>query len=65
MNLETKDPKDMEVIIMNKPVIYFIEYTNSIKFFQNGVSFDMIKNEITFKQFNKIKNKYNFIDLLA
>lgn len=50
---------------MNKPTIYFIEYTNSIKFFQNGVSFDMMKNEITFKQFNKIKNKYNFVDLLA
>lgn len=50
---------------MKKITIYFIEYKHSIKFFgNNGNIFEMLKNDFTFKQFQKIKNKYNFINLL-
>lgn len=48
-----------------KKTIYFIEYLNTIVFFQDGVKFEMIKNENTFKQFQKIKNKYFFKNLLT
>jgi hypothetical protein len=49
----------------SKVTIYYIEYHNTIKFFQGSNSFDMIKNEQTRQQFNRIKNRYTFIDLLA
>lgn len=46
--------------------IYYIEYDNSIKFFKDDVSFDMIKNEFTYKGLQKIlkSKKYKFINLL-
>ena len=56
--------KEREVIKMKK-TIYFIEYLNTIVFFQDGVKFEMIKNEDTYKQFQKIKNKYFFKNLLT
>ncbi len=47
--------------------IFYIEYANSIKFFKDNVSFDMIKNNKTYKAFQKIldSKKYNFVNLLA
>lgn len=46
--------------------IYFIEYKNSIKFFQNETTFELIKNEKNFIQFQKVlsSGKYNFINLI-
>lgn len=46
--------------------IYFIEYKSSIKFFQNETTFELIKNEKNFIQFQKIlkSGKYNFINLI-
>lgn len=46
--------------------IYYIEYKNSIKFFQNEKSFELIKNERNFGEFQKVlkSGKYNFINLL-
>lgn len=46
--------------------IYFIEYKNSIKFFQNETTFELIKNEKNFLEFQKILNskKYKFISLI-
>jgi hypothetical protein len=46
-------------------IIYFIEYENSIVFLQDNVRFEMIKNTFTFNQFQKIKNKFNFKNLLT
>ena len=46
------------------PIIYFIEYETSIVFLQDNVRFEMWKNDFTYKAFQKIKNKYKFIDLL-
>ena len=47
--------------------VYFIEYADSIKFFKDNISFDMIKNSKTYTAFKKVldSKKYNFIDLLA
>lgn len=51
---------------MNKQVIYFIEYKNSIKFFgDNGDTFEMWKNELSWKYFTKIKNQFIFKNLLT
>lgn len=44
--------------------IYFIEYSYCIKFFKDDKIFTLIKNEYTYKLFKKIKNKFNFINLL-
>lgn len=46
--------------------IYYIEYRDSIVFYsmENDNKFIMYKNKYTKKQFNKIKHKYNFINLL-
>ena len=46
--------------------IYYIEYKNSIKFFQNEKTFELIKNEKNFGEFQKILNskKYKFISLI-
>lgn len=46
-------------------IIYYIEYANTIVFFQNNVRFEMIKNKQTFIQFQKIKNKFSFKNLLT
>ena len=47
--------------------IFYIEYADTIKFFKDNVSFDMIKNNTTYRAFKKIldSKKYNFVDLLA
>lgn len=47
------------------PVIYCIEYKDKIVMLQEGVRFELIKNEYTFKEFQKLKNKYIFVDLLG
>lgn len=46
--------------------IYFIEYKNTIKFFQNEKTFELIKNKENFLQFQKVlsSGKYNFINLI-
>ena len=46
--------------------IYYIEYNDSIKFFKDDVSFDMIKNDYTYVEFQKIlkSKKYKFVSLL-
>lgn len=46
--------------------VYFIEYKNTIKFFQNETTFELIKNEKNYLEFQKILNskKYKFINLL-
>lgn len=46
--------------------LYYIEYSNSIKFFQGNKYFELIKNENNFIQFQKVldSGKYNFINLL-
>lgn len=46
--------------------VYFIEYKNSIKFFQNDTTFELIKNKENFLQFQKVlsSGKYNFINLI-
>lgn len=46
--------------------IYFIEYKNSIKFFQDEKTFELIKNEKNYIQFQKVLSagQYNFINLI-
>lgn len=46
--------------------VYFIEYKNSIKFFQDDTTFELIKNEKNYIQFQKVLSagKYNFINLI-
>lgn len=54
---------------MKKNKIYFIEYKNTIKFYtiQHDFILELIKNDFTFKQLQKVINskKYNFINLLS
>lgn len=48
------------------PTIYFIEYKEILVLIgENGNRLDLIKNEFTYNQFQKIKNKYHFVDLLG
>ena len=46
--------------------VYFIEYKNSIKFFQNDTTFELIKNEKNYIQFQKVlsSGQYTFINLI-
>lgn len=46
--------------------IFYIEYKNSIKFFQNEKTFELIKNKKNFLEFQKVlrSGKYNFINLI-
>lgn len=46
--------------------LYYIEYQNVLVLFgDNGNRLDLVKNEFTYKAFQKIKNKYIFVDLLG